>query len=93
MSLGSTLALMSWSFAALAEPELCPARDEPWIEVVFSGLAWSAAEQDSVIRELRVELERRSLGVCPRPEGTPAGGPQKVITLLARETGSRLLPD
>jgi hypothetical protein len=83
--LGSLLALLAWSFAARAAPEPCPARDGSWVEVVFSGPAWSAAEQDSVIRELRVELERRSLGVCPRPETPPVVAPQKVITLLAND--------
>lgn len=83
--LGSLLALLAWSFAARADPEPCPVRDGSWVEVVFSGAAWSAAEQDSVIRELRVELERRSLGVCPRSETQPVVAPQKIITLLAND--------
>ena len=84
--LGSLLALLAWSLAARAAPERCPVRDGSWVEVVFSGAAWSAAEQDSIIRELRVELERRSLGVCPRPETPPAVAPKKIITLLANDT-------
>jgi hypothetical protein len=76
---------LAWSFAARADPQPCPARDGAWVEVVFSGPAWSAGEQDSVIRELRVELERRSLRVCPRLETPPVVAPQKVITLLAND--------
>jgi hypothetical protein len=85
MLLGSFLALLAWSFAAHAEPEACPVRGGAWVEIVFSGAAWPAAEQDSVIRELRVELARRSLEVCPRPETPPVVAPQNVITLLAND--------
>ena len=85
--LGTLLVISAWSFAARADPEPCPARDGSWVEVVFSGAAWSAAEQDGVIRELRVELERRSLGVCPRLETSPVVAPQNVVTLLANDAG------
>jgi len=53
--------------------------------VTFSGPAWPDALREGVIRELRIELSRRSLSVCEQPVQTPELAPQEVITLLAAD--------
>jgi hypothetical protein len=86
-------AWLGWLSALLAWPEVagaqssrpCPSPGQPWVEIVFSGSAWSKAAQDGVLRELRIELRRRSLQACTEPEAAPWAPPQKLITLLARD--------
>lgn len=79
-------ALLAWSEVASAQsPGPCPSPGQPWVEVIFSGPAWSAAAQDDVLRELGIELRRRSLQVCPQPAQAPSAPPLKLITLLAND--------
>jgi len=51
--------------------------------VIFSGPAWPDALREGVIRELRIELSRRSLIACEGPAQLRELAPQKVVTLLA----------
>ena len=66
-----------------AEP--CPRSGGGWVELAFSGTALPPPEQESVLRELRVELGRRSLDVCLHSETPPASPPTAVVTLLAND--------
>jgi hypothetical protein len=79
------LAVCAWSSGSLAQAEPCPRGAQPWVEVIFSGSAWSDAVRQGVIRELQIELSRRSLEVCPAPKSTPDIAPQEVVTLLASD--------
>jgi hypothetical protein len=84
--LGWLSALLAWSEVANAQSSApCPSPGEPWVEIVFSGPAWSKAAQQAILRELRIELRRRSLQVCTEPGAGPWAPPQKLITLLARD--------
>jgi hypothetical protein len=80
------LLTLAWSPDALAQSRSCPSGAEPWVEVIFSGPAWSDTVRDGVVRELRIELARRSLEVCPATEAAESGTPQKVVTLLAADS-------
>ncbi|HEX6765959.1 MAG TPA: hypothetical protein VF103_10790 [Polyangiaceae bacterium] len=69
-----------------AQPEAsCPTPGKPWVQIVFSGQAWSETLEDGVLRELRIELDRRSLQVCAEPNEPPWAPPQKLITLIASD--------
>jgi hypothetical protein len=52
---------------------------------LFSGTAWTPAQEESVVRELRIELSRRSLEVCPHTDEAPASPPAAVVTLLSND--------
>jgi hypothetical protein len=84
--LGCLSALLAWSGATSAEPGAsCPSPEKQWVQIVFSGSAWSEAAEDGILRELRIELERRSLEVCTEPNEAPWAPPQKLITLIAND--------
>jgi hypothetical protein len=70
---------------AAANQARCPHATGGWIDLQFSGAAWTPAQEESVVRELRVELSRRSLEVCPHPGDAPAGAPTAVVTLLSSD--------
>jgi hypothetical protein len=53
--------------------------------VSFSGTAWSSAVEESVLRELRVELGRRSLDVCVHSDVPSASPASAFVTLLAND--------
>ena len=80
------VAVLAWSPGTRAQSDACPRGSNPWVEVIFSGPNWSDEVRDGVIRELRTELSRRSLEVCPGPEQSPELAPEKVVTLLAEGT-------
>lgn len=80
-------ALIAWTHDAIAQPMVCPAGDGAWVKIVFGGSAWAPELREAVLRELGVELGRRSLTVCVEPEPAPAQAPEKVVTLLANEQG------
>jgi len=65
--------------------EPCPRSGGAWIYLNFSGSAWSPAEEENVLRELRVELGRRSLAVCLHFNAAMAPAPTAVVTLLAND--------
>ena len=54
--------------------------------MIFSGPHWSDEVRDGVMRELRIELARRSLSVCAGPPESSEAAPDKVVTLLAADT-------
>jgi hypothetical protein len=56
-----------------------------WVELDISGKAWSVVDQENVLRELRVELGRRSLEVCLHSEAPSPSPPKAVVTLLAND--------
>jgi hypothetical protein len=74
-----------WSSAASAEQAKCPRTGGPFIDLVFSGTAWTLAQEESVVRELRIELSRRALEVCPHTDDVPASSPAAVVTLLSND--------
>src|SRR6185369_4586206 len=76
-------ALVVWTRLGIAGAQPCPRAGEPWVQVVFAGSAWSPALRDAVLRELGVELERRSLALCADPEPNAASVPEQRVTLLA----------
>lgn len=80
-------ALIVWAHDAAAQPKACPATDQAWIKVVFGGSAWAPELREAVVRELGVELARRSLQVCGESEQATGKAPDKVVTLLANEQG------
>ena len=80
------VAVLAWSPGTRAQSDACPRGSSPWVQVIFSGPNWSDDVRDGVIRELRIELARRSLEVCPGPEQAPEVAPEKVVTLLAADT-------
>lgn len=82
-SLAHLCALVVWTHRAIAGAEPCPRAGEPWVQVVFAGSAWSPALRNAVLRELGVELERRSLALCAEPEPNAASVPEQRVTLLA----------
>src|SRR6185503_10955166 len=84
--LGMLWSALAWPAAATAEPAPCPRTGQAWVQIVFSGPAWSKPVQEAVLRELRTELQRRSLQACAEPEGAPWAPPQKLFTLLASDT-------
>ena len=73
-----------WTFDGRTD-ESCPRSGGAWIYLNFSGSAWSPAEEENVLRELRVELGRRSLAVCLRFTAGMAPPPTAVVTLLAND--------
>jgi hypothetical protein len=73
-----------WTFDGRTD-EPCPRSGGAWIYLSFSGSAWSAAEEENVLRELRVELGRRSLAVCLHFNAAMAPPPTAVVTLLAND--------
>lgn len=84
--LGWLSALLAWSGLAVAQPATpCPSPGRPWVEIVFSGPVWSNAVQEEILRELRIELSRRSLQACTTPTEAPWAPAQKLITLLASD--------
>jgi len=84
--LGCLSGLLAWSQASTAQPGAsCPSPDKHWVQIIFSGRAWSKDAQDSILRELRIELDRRSLEVCTEPNEAPWAPPQKLITLIAND--------
>jgi len=80
----SVLVLGCGGFARANESK-CPRAGGAYIDLLFSGTAWSPAQQESVVRELRIELSRRSLEVCPHTEEIPASPPTAVVTLLSND--------
>ncbi|HVY32228.1 MAG TPA: hypothetical protein VHB79_37080 [Polyangiaceae bacterium] len=78
-------AVLAWSSSSRAQPGSCPSGSDAWVEVIFSGSAWSDGMRDGVIRELRTELARRSLQVCPEAGPAPTRAPKEVVTLLASD--------
>jgi hypothetical protein len=84
--LGCLSAQLVWSTVTTAQPEAsCPSPGKAWVEIVFSGPAWSITAQEGILRELRIELERRSLEVCTGPNEAPWAPPEKLITLIASD--------
>ncbi len=77
--------LFGWNGVARAAEAKCPRGGGGWIDLLFSGTAWSPAQQEDVVRELRIELSRRSLEVCPHTEDLPASPPVAVVTLLSSD--------
>jgi hypothetical protein len=73
-----------WTFDGRTD-EPCPRSGRAWISLNFSGSAWSPAEQENVLRELRVELGRRALEVCLHLNVAIARAPTAVVTLLAND--------
>lgn len=80
-------ALIVWTHDAAAQATACPAGEQAWIKIVFGGSAWAPEVQAAVLRELGVELQRRSLAVCTESEPASVRAPEKVVTLLANEQG------
>jgi hypothetical protein len=78
------LAGVLWTFDGRAD-EPCPRSGAAWIYLNFSGSAWSQAEQEDVLRELRVELARRSLEVCLHFNTATAPAPTAAVTLIAND--------
>jgi hypothetical protein len=84
--LGCLSALLAWSTVTSAQlAASCPTPGKPWVQIVFSGPAWSATTEESILRELRIELDRRSLEVCTEPSEAPWARPEKLITLIASD--------
>jgi hypothetical protein len=52
---------------------------------LFSGTAWTPTQEEGVVRELRIELSRRSLEVCPHSDEAPSSPPAAVVTLLSND--------
>jgi len=75
-------ALLVSARLAAAEPASCPRDPERWIKVVFSGAGWSVEQQQDVLRELGVELKRRTLEVCTDADADASARPLKLITLI-----------
>jgi hypothetical protein len=73
-----------WTFDGRAD-EPCPRSGGAWISLNFSGSAWSPEEQENVLRELRVELARRSLDVCLHFNAAMAPAPTATVTLIAND--------
>src|SRR6266550_986067 len=73
-----------WTSGSSAD-ERCPRSAGAWVELNFSGIAWSPADQENVLRELRVELGRRSLDVCLHSEMPPPSPANAVVTVLAND--------
>ncbi|HEV3192682.1 MAG TPA: hypothetical protein VGY54_19375 [Polyangiaceae bacterium] len=66
--------------------DACPHDGRTWVSLNFSGSGWSPEQEEDVLRELRVELGRRSLDVClPSDAGPDVPPPTAVVTLLANE--------
>jgi hypothetical protein len=80
-------ALGVWTQVAAAQPEACPTAERAWVKVVFRGSAWAPELRQGVLRELGVELGRRSLQACAESEQASATTPQQVVTLLANDHG------
>ncbi len=72
-----------WPRAAVADQTPCPHDNEAWVQLVFDGAAWTVTLREAVLRELRVELGRRSLQVCADSTQTATPAPQMRVTLLA----------
>jgi len=70
---------------AKADVPKCPRAAGPWIDLIFSGPAWTPAEQESVVRELRIEVSRRALDVCVHTDAAPPSPPAAVVTLLCND--------
>lgn len=79
-------ALSVWTQVAAAQPEACPAAEQGWVKVVFRGSAWAPELRHGVLRELGVELGRRSLQACGESQQSTTT-PQQVVTLLANDQG------
>jgi len=85
--LGMLWSALAWPTAARAQPAApCPSSGQPWVQIIFSGAAWSKPLQEAVLRELRTELQRRALQACTEPDGAPWAPPRKLFTLLASDT-------
>jgi hypothetical protein len=74
-----------WGVQASADVPKCPRAAGPWIDVIFSGPAWTPAQQESVVRELRIEVSRRALDACVHTDETPSSPPTAVVTLLCND--------
>jgi len=70
---------------ARADVAKCPRGAGPWIDVIFSGPAWTPAQQESVVRELRIEVSRRALDACVHTNEMPPSPPAAVVTLLCND--------
>ncbi len=61
---------------------MCPPRPGRWVDVFFAGDAWSEAQRQAVLRELRTELQRRSVQLCHRTR-LPLTPADDALTLVA----------
>jgi hypothetical protein len=84
---GSVLCLLGalWGVQASADPQRCPRPGGPWIDVIFSGPAWTPSQQESIVRELRIEVSRRAFDACVHSEVAPPSPPTAVVTLLCND--------
>ena len=68
-------ASLTWATRGHTEPAKCPRSNGAWIDLQFSGAGWSISQQESILHELRIELNRRysklhswRRGLCLGPE-------------------------
>ena len=76
-------ASLTWATRGHAEPAKCPRSNGAWIDLQFSGAGWSISQQESILHELRIELNRRSLEICTHGEEGSASAPSAVVTLVS----------